>query len=101
MKLVIITAIKEFEKEIRNILIKSDVASFSFQDIQGFRDHTKDSVKSNWFASEINVIDSIMFYAFMIDGNADKVFEHIGSFNEKLEALSRIHISILNIEKSN
>ena len=42
-----------------------------------------------------------MFYAFMIDGNADKVFEHIGSFNEKLEALSRIHISILNIEKSN
>ena len=101
MKLVIITAIKEFEKEIRNILIKSNVASFSLQDIQGFRDHTKDSVKSNWFASEINVIDSFMFYAFMIDGNADKVFEHIGSFNEKLEALSRIHISILNIEKSN
>lgn len=101
MKLVIITAIKEFENEIKQILTKSKVKSFSYQNISGFRDHTHDNIKTNWFASEINVVESVIFHAFTMQVNAEKVFESIKSFNERLEELSRIHIAIINIEKSN
>lgn len=101
MKLIIITAIKEFENEIKNILLKSNVKSFSYQDVSGFRDNSMDAVKTNWFASEMNEIESVLFYAYMIPENAERVFENIGLFNEKLESISRIHVSILEVEKSN
>lgn len=101
MKLIVITAIREFENDIKQILIKSNVKSFSYQHVIGFRDSSKEAVKSNWFASEMNEIESVMFYTFIMQENADRIIELIESFNEKLEDLSRIHVSILNVEKSN
>jgi len=101
MKLIVITAIKEFEKDIKQILIKSNVKSFSYQDVTGFRDSSKESLKANWFASEMNELESIIFFAFIKQENVEIVYEHIGLYNEKLEELSRIHVSILNVEKSN
>ncbi len=65
LKLVIITAIKEFEKDIILLLKKADVKTFSFRDVTGYRDSTEDSVESNWFSIEMNQTESILFYAFV------------------------------------
>ncbi|NCP91259.1 MAG: hypothetical protein GW827_13725, partial [Flavobacteriales bacterium] len=60
MKLVIITAIKEFEKVIKLQLKEANVKTFSYRDVTGFRDSTEDAVESNWFSSEMNQTESIV-----------------------------------------
>jgi nitrogen regulatory protein PII len=101
MKLAIITAIKEFEKDIRVQLKKAEVKTFSFREVTGYRDSTEDSIESNWFSSEMNQTESILFYAFVKKENVDKLFELIEDFNNNQKTLSHIHLAVLNIEKSN
>ena len=78
MKLLIITAINVFEKEVKKILKKSGIKTFSYTDIKGFRDSTEESVESNWFASEMNENESLMFYSF-----ADKEKTDFYNYEEK------------------
>ncbi len=101
MKLVIITSIKEFEKDIKSLLKKADVVTFSYRDVIGFRDSTEDALESNWFASEMNITESLMFYAFVPQKNVDLLFEAIMQFNAKQSTASHIHVAIVAIEKSN
>ena len=101
MKLVIITAIQEFEKEIKQQLKKAKVITFSYRDVIGYRDNTEDALESNWFSSEMNKTESLLFYAFVKKDNVDKLFESINEFNTKQETLSKIHVAVLAIEKSN
>ena len=61
MKLVIITAIKLFEKDIKLQLKKAEVKTFSFKEVTGYRDSTEDAIESNWFSSEMNQTESIVF----------------------------------------
>lgn len=101
MKLLIITAIKEFEKEIKLQLKKAKVKTFSYSEVIGYRDSTEDTIESNWFSSEMNQTESILFYAFVKKENVDMLFELINDFNSKQKTLSHIHVAVLNIEKSN
>ena len=51
MKLLLITAVREFEKEIKLILKKAQVKSFSYKDVKGFKDNSEDALEANWFAA--------------------------------------------------
>ncbi len=101
MKLLIITAIKEFEKEIKHQLKNAKVSTFSYRDVIGYRDSTQDAIESNWFSSEMNKSESILFYAFVQEENVETLFKSINEFNAKQETLSNIHVAVLAIEKSN
>jgi len=101
MKLAIITAIREFEKDIKLQLKKADVKTYTIKEVTGYRDSTEDSIESNWFSSEMNQTQSILFYAFAEKENVDKLFGLIEGFNNQQKTLSKIHLAILNIEKSN
>ena len=101
MKLVIITAIKLFEKEIKLQLKKAEVKTFSFKEVTGYRDSTEDAIESNWFSSEMNQTESIVFYAFVKKENVDMLFKLINDFNDKQKTMSHIHVAVINIEKSN
>ncbi len=101
MKLVIITAIKQFEKDIKLQLKKAEVKTFSFKEVTGYRDSSEDAIESNWFSSEMNQTESLVFYAFVKKENVDMLFKLINDFNDKQKTLSHIHVAVLNIEKSN
>lgn len=101
MKLLLITSIREFSKEIKSILKKAEVTHYSYKKVIGFRDASELSIQENWFASEMNESKSILFYAFVKKENVDIVFEKVEAFNKKQESDSTIHIAILNIEKTN
>lgn len=101
MKLLIITAVLEFEKEVKTILKHSKILSFSYQKVIGFRDVTEESVGNNWFATEINENESVLFYAFADEHAVAKVFEQTKSFNDKQETLSKIHLAVVPIEQTN
>jgi hypothetical protein len=101
MKLVIITAINEFEKDIIQQLKIAKVETFSYKEVIGYRDNTEDSFESNWFSSEMNKSESLLFYAFVKKENVDLLFESINDFNAKQKTVSHIHIALVNIERSN
>lgn len=101
MKLVIITSNIAFQKDIKAILKKADVKTYSFREVNGFMDFSDTATAENWFASEVNETESILFYAFVKKENVDKAFQLVTEFNAAQEPLSRLQIAVLNIEKSN
>ncbi|MBJ2174685.1 hypothetical protein JBL43_10590 [Aureibaculum sp. A20] len=102
MKLLIITAISAFEKEIKSILKNSEVNVFSYQEVKGFRNSSEEeSVGSNWFAGEINESESLLFYAFVKKENVDQVFSLVEKFNNGQKTLSKVHLAVMDIERSN
>ena len=101
MKLLIVTAIKVFENEIKKMFKKSGINIFSYTDINGFRDLTEEAIESNWFGSEMTENESLMFYSFADKVKTDQLFEYANEFNETQKTLSKIHVVILNVEKSN
>lgn len=101
MKLLIINAVKAFETDVKQLLKEAKVHSFSYRDVSGFRDSSEDSLENNWFASERNETESVLFYAFVAKARVDEVLERVSAFNAQQELLSRVHVVVINIEKSN
>ena len=101
MKLLIITSISEFEKEIKQMLVKANVKNFSYKEVIGYHNTSDEAIGDNWFATEMNENESILFYAFVPSENVEMVFNAINEFNGKQEKLSKIHVATVNIENSN
>ncbi|WP_339702745.1 hypothetical protein [Algoriphagus aquimarinus] len=100
MKLAVITAIKSYEKDIKKILKQASILSYSYQYVVGFRDSSLEDLESNWFGSEMNESESILFFIFIRKEELDVLFEKFIKFNEESDSVSKIHISVLGIEKS-
>lgn len=100
MKLLVITSIKAFKKDIKSILKKAEVKTYSYKDVTGYRDASELSIKDNWFSNDMNEGEAVLFYAFVKKDNVDLVFKLVKEFNQKQETLSTIHLVVLNIERS-
>lgn len=101
MKLLLITAVAEFAKEVKQILKKANVKTYSYKEVIGYRNDSDDGLASNWFGTEMNENESVMFYAFVKNDNVAIVFDAVAEFNVKQETISHIHTAVLNVEKSN
>ena len=101
MKLLIITAISEFEKEIKQMLVKANVKNFSYKEVIGYHNTSDEAIGDNWFATEMNENESMLFYAFVPSGNVALVFNSINEFNAIQKTTSKIHVATVNIENSN
>lgn len=101
MKLLIITSISEFEKEIKQMLVKANVKNFSYKEVIGYHNTSDEAIGDNWFATEMNENESILFYAFVPSENVALVFNSINEFNAIQESTSKIHVASVNIENSN
>jgi nitrogen regulatory protein PII len=101
MKLLIITSILEFEADIKQLLKKSQVLHYSYQQVTGHRGNATENLESNWFASNALETESILFYAFVNKENVHRVFEQVEIFNQQQQSDSHVHVVSLAIEKSN
>jgi hypothetical protein len=101
MKLVVITAVREFEKEIKRILKKAEVLSFSYTEVTGHVSKAEGKIEESWFVSSDHGTDSLLFYVFVKKENVDTIFTESQLVNDRQETKSRIHIAVLNIEQMN
>lgn len=99
MKLLLITAIEEFENEIKQILKHSGVKSFSMQPVKGYKNDSKNK-HENWFGTDDVPIDSLLFMVFVNQESTEELYNKIEIFNKNQESLSRIHLAILTIDQS-
>lgn len=101
MKLLLITAVSDFEKEIKQLLKKVNVKSYSYNNVKGVSNTTTEELNSNWFGAEHIENDSVVFYVFVDKEKVDHFFEQVDLFNSKLDSVSKIHLASFNIEKHN
>lgn len=99
MKLLLITAIEEFEKDVINILKNSGVRSFSYQSVKGFKNDKNEM--NNWFGKDDIAIDSLLFTVFSEYNCVDSIYKNINEFNSNQETVSQIHIVTINSEDEN
>lgn len=98
MKLLLITAIEEFENEIIKILKNLGVNVFSYQSVKGYRND--ENTLESWFSTEHLSVDSLLFTVFVEQELENKIYEKIQILNSKLETLSKVHLATVMLEKS-
>ena len=101
MKLLLITAIVEFKRDIQQILRAAQVHAYSYKEVVGFKNATADAIESNWFATNMTENESVLFYAFVAIDKVEAVINASNDFNAQQKTLSHIHVAVLNIEHSN
>ena len=99
MKLLLITAVQEFEKDVKRILSHSGVKAFSYQQVKGYKNDTDGSI-DNWFASSHTEFNSLLFTVFIECECVEDIYQRVEEFNAKQESLSHIHVATLQIEKT-
>lgn len=99
MKLLLITAIEEFEKDVINILKNSGVRSFNYQSVKGFQNDKNEM--NNWFGKDDIAVDSLLFTVFSEYNGVDRIYKNINEFNSKQQTVSHIHIVTINSEDEN
>lgn len=99
MKLLLITAIEAFEKDVKKILSHSGVKAFSYQEVKGYKNES-DGTMDNWFASGHNEFNSLLFTVFIECECVNDIYERVEKFNDEQKSLSNIHVATLEIEKT-
>ena len=99
MKLIHITAVQEFEKKVKGILLHSGVQAFSYGEVRGFKANSSVSSADNWFASSGVETESLMFTIFANDEVVEKLAERIRKFNTQQEFESRVHLAGVAVEQ--
>ena len=99
MKLVIVTAVKEFHTEIVKLFKEGNINNFSKLDIEGYKNGNADALYSNWFAADKQGNESNMFFSFTESENIDALFKLIHEFNNNVETNNPIRAIVVPIEK--
>lgn len=100
MKLLIVTVVEEFEKDILRLFKEAKIESFSGSEIDGYKNHTSVVRTSSWFPSQKSGVESSLFFSFTEDENIDLIFNLIKEFNSNLETNNPIKAVVVPIEKS-
>ena len=100
MKLVLVTAVKEFHRDVLKLFKKAGIESFSESEIDGYKNNAALLISSNWFGSENVGNESVMFFSFTEEQYIDELFKQIMAFNTNLETNNPVKAVVVPIEKS-
>ena len=100
MKLLIVTVVDEFQKEILQLFKKANIESYCGSDIEGYKNASSFMMNSSWFPSEKGGAESSMFFSFTEDEKINSFFSLVEHFNKNLETSNPIHAVVVPIERS-
>ena len=99
MKLLILTAVKSYEKYAVQLFRKAEIMAFSNADINGFKSIDQENLIDNWFSSSSENVKSVLFFSFSEESKIDTLLEELAVLNTKLESDNPLRAIVLNIEK--
>ncbi|MCX2741442.1 hypothetical protein [Pontibacter anaerobius] len=99
MKLLIVTSVSEFQKEILTLFKKANIEVFSRTEIDGFKNASSVIATLSWFPGEKGGNESLMFFSFTEPEKIDSFFELVKEFNNKLETNNPIRVVVVDIER--
>lgn len=99
MKLLVLTAVKSYEKEAVRLFKKAKISAFSNAEINGFKSDDHENLIDNWFSSSSEKVKSILFFTFAEEDKINTLLEGLEVFNENIESDNPLRAVVLNIEK--
>lgn len=99
MKLVIVTAVEAFQKDILKLFKKANIHNFSSSEIDGYKNGASLLMTTSWFPSVKGGNESSLFFSFTEEENIDALFDLIKEFNKNLETNNSIKAVVVPIEK--
>lgn len=99
MKLVIVTAVEVFEKDVLRLFKKAGIESFSSSEIDGYKNAPTLLATSSWFPNVKGGNESSMFFSFTDEEHIDTLFGLISDFNKDLETNNPVKAIVVPIEK--
>ena len=100
MKLVIVTAVEEFQKDVLRLFKNANIENLSSSDIDGHKNGASVLMTSSWFPGEKFGNESRLFFSFAKDENINTLFNLIKEFNANLETNNPLKAVVVPIEKS-
>lgn len=99
MKLVIVTAVEQFQEDVLKLFKKANIENLSSSDIDGYKNGSSILTASNWFSAGKGANESSVFFSFTEDKNIDVLFNLIKAFNSNLETNNPLKAIVVPIEK--
>ena len=99
MKLVLVTAVEEFQNDVLKIFKKANIENFSSSDIDGYKNTPSLLMASNWFSAEKLGNESIMFFSFTNKEKIDDLFILLEKFNSNLETNNPLKAIVVPVER--
>ena len=99
MKLVIVTTVEEFQKDVLKLFKRAHIENFSTSEIDGYKNGSSILMASNWFSGVKGGNESSMFFSFTEEENIDALFSLIKEFNNNLETNNPLKAIVVPIEK--
>lgn len=101
MKLLVVTSLKEFKKDVSNMLKKAQIPIFSFSDIIGVKANYIPELSDDWFTSDSDrEFHSVFFFSFTESEKAENALKQIAVFNTLDRVEYPVRGFILPVEKS-
>ncbi|WP_405293467.1 hypothetical protein [Algibacter sp. Ld11] len=99
MKLVIVTAVEQFQKDVLKLFKQANIENLSSSDIDGYKNNSSLLMGSSWFSGEKGGNESSLFFSFAEDENIENLFKFIKEFNTNLETNNPLKAVVVPIEK--
>ncbi len=99
MKLLIVTAVKAFEKEVLKLFKTAKINAFSSGDINGFKTDDHENLIDNWFSSSNDKVQSVLFFTFEEQHKIEVLLDQLNEFNKEIESDNPMKAIVLPIER--
>lgn len=99
MKLLVVITIEEYSEQLRELLRKNKVKSYSETSVTNFKFFEGEDEINNWFGNHNTSMEGHLFFAFMKDERADLIIDTIAEYSKDFEGYDPIRVFKLDVEK--
>lgn len=99
MKLLIITSIAEFEKDICKLFKSSEIETYSTFDMQGHKLQIPQNIQDNWFSANRDTFNSKTYFTFTNQSQIDKLLFKVEKYNAESSSNNPVRAIVIDIEK--
>ncbi len=99
MKLLVITTVTEFEKDIYTLFKKSQIDIYSTSNIQGRKFSPIKNMSENWFSPQRDSLNSKLYFTFSTEEKIDTMLKSLKQYNTEYRTNNPVKAIVLPIEK--
>ena len=100
MKLLIVTSVAAFQKDVLRLFKKANIEAFSSSEIDGYKNGNSLVATQSWFPGEKGGNESLMIFSFTDEEKIADLFKYLKEYNEHLETNNPVRAVVLPIEQS-
>jgi hypothetical protein len=100
MKLLIVTSLKDYQKEAIKLFHKAGIKVFSVYKTMGFKENDSANLMDSWFSNEAEYFDSIVVFSFTTDEKSNHALELVNLHNTESQIEFPIRAFVMSIEKA-